>query len=172
MTSQPPKDLRSGLATAYEAAREYLRYIISEITPEQAAQEPVPESRTILYYLTHIANSELYWLSASGRKVVVYAKTVPLDIATDLLEDVRKRIIRELRECPEEELIFQPPTDKAKPSLGWVISRITLHAMYHSGEIIYARYAVGGSDLPSDELEEYWGRMMDSISHLAFFTKQ
>jgi hypothetical protein len=172
MSTQPPEDLRSGLATAYEAARDYLRYIITEVTPVQAAKEPAPESRTILYYLTHIANSELYWLSASGRKVVVYAKTVPLDIAQDLLEDVRKRILRELKECPEEELVFQPPTEKEKPSLGWVVSRITLHTLYHSGEIIYARYAVGGSDLPSDELEDYWGKMMDSIAHLIFFTKQ
>jgi uncharacterized damage-inducible protein DinB len=172
MSAQPPENLRSGLATAYKAARDYLRYIITELTPEQSAKEPVPESRTILYYLTHIANSELYWLSASGRKVVVYAKTVPLDIAQDLLEDVRKRILRELNECPEEELIFQPPTEKEKPSLGWVVSRIALHTLYHSGEIIYARYAVGGSDLPSDELEDYWGKMMDAIAHLTFFTKQ
>lgn len=172
MSAQPPKDLRSGLAAAYEAARDYLRYIITNLTSEQAAKEPAPESRTVLYYLTHIANSELYWLSASGRKVVVYAKTVPLDIAQDLLEDVRKRILRELKECPEEELIFQPPTEREKPSLGWVVSRITLHTLYHSGEIIYARYAVGGSDLPSDELEEYWGKMMDSVAHLTFFTKQ
>ncbi|MFX1318803.1 MAG: DinB family protein [Promethearchaeota archaeon] len=172
MSAQPPKNLRGGLAIAYEAARDYLRYIITELTPEQAAKEPTPESRTILYYLTHIANSELYWLSASGRKVVVYAKTVPLNIAKDLLEDVRKRILRELKECPEEELVFQPPTQKEKPSLGWVVSHITLHTLYHSGEIIYARYAVGGSDLHSDELEDYWGKMMDSITNLIFSTKQ
>ncbi len=163
-----PTDFRSGLIEAYEAARNHLRYIVSDLTPKQAAREPTPESRTILYYLTHIANSELYWLSASGRKVVVYAKTVPLDIALDLLEDVRKRMIRELKDCPPEELVFQPPTKKSKPSLGWVISRITLHTLYHSGEIIYARYAVGGSDLPNDQLEEYWGRMMDAIAHLIF----
>ncbi len=172
MSAQPSKDLRSGLAAAYEAARNYLRYILTELTPEQASKEPAPESRTILYYLTHIANSELYWLAASGRKVVVYAKTVPLDIAKDRLEDVWKRILRELRECPEEELVFQPPTQKEKPSLGWVVSHITLHTLYHSGEIIYARYAVGGSDLPNDELEEYWGKMIDSIVYLTFFTKQ
>ena len=172
MTAKPPKNLRSGLATAYEAAREHLRHIISDLTPEQAAKEPAPESRTILYYLTHIANSELYWLSASGRKVVVYAKTVPLDIALDLLEDVQKRMLRELQDCPEDELVFQPPTEKEKPSLGWVIAHITLHMMYHSGEIIYARYAVGGSDLPSDELEEHWEKMMTAVSHLIFFVKQ
>jgi hypothetical protein len=104
--------------------------------------------------------------------VIVYAKTVPLDIALDLLEDVRKQILRELKDCPEEELIFQPPTEKKKPSLGWVVSHITLHTLYHSGEIIYARYAVGGSDLPNDELEEHWGQMMEAISHLIFFVKQ
>ncbi|MFX1564480.1 MAG: DinB family protein [Promethearchaeota archaeon] len=172
MTTKTPKDLRSGLAAAYEAARDHLRYIVSDLTPEQAGKEPAPESRTIIYYLTHIANSELYWLSASGRKVVVYAKTVPLAIALDLLEDVRKRMQRELKECPEEELVFQPPTQKKKPSLGWVISHITLHTLYHSGEIIYARYAVGGSDLPNDELEECWGRMMEAIAQLIFFVKQ
>lgn len=172
MTAQPPKDIRSGLAAAYKAAHNHLRYIISDLTPEQAAQEPAPESRTILYYLTHIANSELYWLSASGRKVVVYAKTVPLDIAIDLLEDVRKRMLLELKNCPEAELVFQPPTEKEKPSLGWVIAHITLHMMYHSGEIIYARYAVGGSDLPNDELEEQWGQMMTALTHLIFFVKQ
>ncbi len=172
MTTKTPKDLRSGLAVAYEAARDHLRYIVSDLTPEQAGKEPAPESRTIIYYLTHIANSELYWLSASGRKVVVYAKTVPLAIALDLLEDVRKRMLRELKECPEEELVFQPPTQKKKPSLGWVISHITLHTLYHSGEIIYARYAVGGSDLPNDELEECWGRMMEAIVQLIFFVKQ
>ena len=172
MPTRTPKDLRSGLAAAYEAARNHLRYIVSDLTPEQAGKEPVPESRTILYYLTHIANSELYWLSASGRKVVVYAKTVPLDIAMDLLEDVRKRMLRELKDCSEDELVFQPPTEKSKPSLVWVISRVTLHTLYHTGEIIYARYAVGGSDLPNDQLEEYWGTMMDAIAHLIFFTKQ
>ncbi|MFX1509236.1 MAG: DinB family protein [Promethearchaeota archaeon] len=172
MTTKTPKDLRTGLAAAYEAARDHLRYIVSDLTPEQAGKEPAPESRTILYYLTHIANSELYWLSASGRKVVVYAKTVPLNIALDLLEDVRKRIIRELKDCPEEELVFQPPTEKKKPSLGWVISHITLHTLYHSGEIIYARYAVGGSDLPNDELEEYWSQMMEAVAQLIFFVKQ
>jgi hypothetical protein len=172
MTVQPPKDLRSGLAAAYDAARDYISYIITDLTPEEAGMEPAPESRTILYYLTHIANSELYWLSASGRKVTVYAKTVPLDIAKDLLEDVRKRILRELKDCPEEELTFQPPAEDSNPSLGWVISRITLHALYHSGELIYARYAVGGSDLPQDELEEYWAQMMDSVAHLTFFVKQ
>ncbi len=172
MTTKTPKDLRTGLAAAYEAARDHLRYIVSDLTPEQAGKEPAPESRTILYYLTHIANSELYWLSASGRKVVVYAKTVPLNIALDLLEDVRKRIIRELKDCPEEELVFQPPTEKKKPSLGWVISHITLHTLYHSGEIIYTRYAVGGSDLPNDELEEYWSQMMEAVAQLIFFVKQ
>jgi uncharacterized damage-inducible protein DinB len=172
MTTPISTDLRSGLAAAYEAARYHLRYIISDLTQEQAAKEPAPESRTILYYLTHITNSELYWLSASGRKVVVYAKTVPLDIALDLLEEVRKRMLRELKDCSENELVFQPPADKVKPSLGWVISHITLHTLYHSGEIIYARYAVGGSDLPSDELEEYWGRMMDAIVQLIFLVKQ
>ena len=172
MTSKVPKDLRSGLIAAYKAARDHLQYIVSDLTSEQAGKEPVPESRTILYYLTHIANSELYWLSASGRKVIVYAKTVPLSIALDLLEDVRKRILRELRDCPEDQLVFQPPTVKQKPSLGWAVSHITLHTLYHSGEIIYARYAVGGSDLPNDELEEYWGKMMETITQLIFLVKQ
>ena len=172
MPTPTPKDLRTGLGAAYEAARNHLRYIVSDLTPEQASKEPAPESRTILYYLTHIANSELYWLSATGRKVIVFAKTVPLDIAMDLFEDVRKRMLRELRDCPDEELVYKPPTENSKPSLGWVISRVTLHTLYHSGEIIYARYAVGGSDLPNDELEEYWGKMMDTVAHLIFFTKQ
>jgi hypothetical protein len=122
--------------------------------------------------LTHIANSELYWLAASGRKVVVYAKEVPLDIAIDLLGEVHDRVLRELKECSEEELVFQPPTEDAPPSLGWIVSRITLHTLYHSGEIIYTRYAVGGSDLPNDEVEESWSSMMNAMMHLIFLSQQ
>lgn len=172
MTTQTTKEFREGLASAYQAARSHLRYILTDLTPEQAATEPAPESRTILYYLTHIANSELYWLAASGRKVVVYAKEVPLDIAIDLLDEVQDRMLRELKECSDEELVFQPPTEDVKPSLGWVVSRTTLHTLYHSGEIIYTRYAVGGSDLPSDEAEESWSRMMDAMMHLVFMAQQ
>ncbi len=172
MSDYPLRDLRNGLIAAYEAARDHLQYLLTDLTPEQASKEPVPESRTILYYLIHIANSELYWLSATGRKVIVYAKQVPLNIAIDLLEDVRKRVLRELRECSDEELTYQPPTEKEQPSLGWVVSRITLHTLYHSGEIIYARYAVGGSTLPNDELEESWDHMMDTITYLTFYVKQ
>jgi uncharacterized damage-inducible protein DinB len=170
MTTQVSKDFRGGLAAAYRAARSHLRYLLTDLTPKQAATEPAPESRTILYYLTHIANSELYWLAASGRKVVVYAKEVPLNIAVDLLDEVRDRVLRELKKCPDEELVFQPPADDAKPSLGWIVSRITLHTLYHSGEIIYTRYAVGGSNLPNDEVEESWSRMMNTMMHLIFMS--
>lgn len=172
MTTHTSKDFRSGLAAAYRAARSHLRYLLTDLTPKQAATEPAPESRTILYYLTHIANSELYWLAASGRKVVVYAKEVPLDIAIDLLSEVHDRVLRELKECSEEELVFQPPTEDAPPSLGWIVSRITLHTLYHSGEIIYTRYAVGGSDLPNDEVEESWSSMMNAMMHLIFLSQQ
>ncbi len=172
MTPQTTKDFREGLASAYQAARSHLRYLLTDLTPEQAATEPAPESRTILYYLTHIANSELYWLAASGRKVVVYAKEVPLDIAIDLLDEVQDRVLRELKECSDEELVFQPPTEDVKPSLGWIVSRITLHTLYHSGEIIYTRYAVGGSDLPNEVVEESWSRMMDAMMHLIFMAQQ
>lgn len=171
MTTQAPKDFRDGLATAYKAARNHLRFLLTDLTPKQAATEPAPESRTILYYLTHIANSELYWLAASGRKVVVYAKEVPLNIAIDLLDEVRDRVLRELKKCSDEELVFQPPTDDAKPSLGWIVSRITLHTLYHSAEIIYTRYGVGGSNLPNDEVEESWSRMMDAMMHLIFLVQ-
>ncbi len=172
MTTQPPKDFRSGLGAAYVATRDHLSYLLTDLTPEQAAKKATPDSRTILYYLTHIANSELYWLAATGRKVIVYAKQVPLDIAIDLLDEVRSRILRELKKCSEEELSFQAPTKGEKPSLGWVISHITLHALYHSAEIIFTRYAVGGSDLPNDEVEDSWSRMMNAMAHLIFFVKQ
>jgi uncharacterized damage-inducible protein DinB len=172
MTDNPPKDLRTGLAAAYEAAHQHLNFILSDLSPEQASTEVAAESRTIVYYLTHIANSELYWLAATGRKVVVYAKQVPLDIAKDLLVDVQKRILQELKNCTEEELVFQPPTEKSKPSLGWVVAHICLHTLYHNAEILFTRYAAGGSTLPQDELEESWGRMMEAVSHLIFYVKQ
>ncbi len=171
MTTPITKDFRDGLASAYRAARSHLRYLLTDLTPEQAATEPTPESRTILYYLTHIANSELYWLAASGRKVIFYAKEVPLDIAIDLLDEVQHRVLRELKECSDEELVFQQPTEDVKPSLGWIVSRITLHTLYHSGEIIYTRYAVGGADLPSEEAEESWSRMMNAMMHLVFMAQ-
>lgn len=172
MTDTPPKTLQTGLAAAYQAARQHLNFILSDLTANQASTEVAPESRTILYYLTHIANSELYWLAATGRKVIVYAKQVPLDIAKDLLIDVQKRILQELKECTPEELVFQPPTEKAKPSLGWVVAHITLHILYHSAEILFTRYAAGGSTLAQDELEESWGRMIEAVSHLIFYVKQ
>jgi uncharacterized damage-inducible protein DinB len=172
MTTQPPKDLRSGLVAAYVAARDHLIYLLTDLTPEQASKEATPHSRTILYYLTHIANSELYWLAATGRKVIVYAKQVPLDIAIDLLDEVRSRILRELKACSDEELRFQAPTKDKKPSLGWVVSHITLHTLYHSAEIIFTRYAVGGSDLPNDEVEDSWSRMIETMIHLIFFVNQ
>jgi len=114
MTDEPPKDLKTGLAAAYQAARKHLNFILSDLTANQGSIEVAPESRTIIYYLTHIANSELYWLAATGRKVIVYAKQVPLDIARDLLIDVEKRILQELKDCTQEELVFQPPTEKTK----------------------------------------------------------
>ncbi|MFX0168193.1 MAG: DinB family protein [Candidatus Hodarchaeota archaeon] len=172
MKVNPPKDLRVGLAAAYRAAHNHLNYILTDLTAEQASQEIAPESRTIVYYLTHIANSELYWLAATGRKVIVYAKQVPLGIAKDLLIDVQERILRELKECPDEDLVFQPPTNKSKPSLGWVVAHTTLHTLYHSAEIIFTRYAAGGSTLPQDELEESWSRMVNAVSQLIFFVKQ
>lgn len=172
MTNKPPKDLQSGLAAAYQAARNHLNFILSDLTDDQASTEVAPESRTIVYYLTHIANSELYWLAATGRKVIVYAKQVPLDIAKDLLMDVEKRILQELKDCTPEDLVFQPPTEKSKPSLGWVVAHITLHMLYHTAEIIFTRYAAGGSTLPQDELEDSWGRMVEAVSHLIFFVQQ
>ena len=172
MTEKPPKDLQSGLAAAYQAARKHLNFILSDLTANQASTEVAPESRTIVYYLTHIANSELYWLAATGRKVIVYAKEVPLDIAKDLLMDVEKRILQELKECTPEDLVFQPPTEKAKPSLGWVVAHITLHLLYHTAEILFTRYAAGGSTLPQDKLEDSWGHMMEAVSHLIFFVHQ
>lgn len=172
MTGSKPTDLRTGLTTSYQAARDHLEYLLTDLTPEQANTAPTPGSRTINYYLVHLANSELYWLAATGRKVIMYAKDVPLDLAITFLNEVRERILHELAECKNKELNFQPPTEKKKPSLGWVVARMTLHALYHSGEIIYARYAVGGSDLPNDELEDSWARMMDSVANLIFFVKQ
>ncbi|MFX1300478.1 MAG: DinB family protein [Promethearchaeota archaeon] len=172
MTTQTTNDFREGLATAYQAARSHLRYLLTDLTPEQAATEPAPESRTILYYLAHIANSELYWLATSGRKVVFYAKEVPLEIAIDLLDEVQDRVLRELKDCSDEELIFHPPTEDSKPSLGWIVSRITLHTLYHSAEIIYTRYAVGGSNLPNDVVEDSWSCMMNTLMHLIFRTEQ
>jgi uncharacterized damage-inducible protein DinB len=172
MSNNPPNDLQTGLAEAYQAARQHLEFILSDLTPDQASIEVAPESRTIVYYLTHIANSELYWLAATGRKVIVYAKQVPLDIAKDLLMDVQKRILQELKDCSKEDLVFQPPTEKSKPSLGWVVAHITLHSLYHSAEILFTRYAAGGTTLPQDELEESWGRMVDAVSNLIFYVKQ
>lgn len=172
MADLPPKNFRDGLITAYKNARNYLRYLLTDLAPEQAEKEPVPESRTIIHYLIHIANSELYWLSASGRRVAVYAKQVPLNIAIDLLDEVQQRMIRELKNCSEDELVYQPPSEKSKPSLGWVVAHITLHTLYHSAEIIYTRYAVEGSDLPNDEVEELWGQMMNAVTQLIFCVKQ
>ncbi len=172
MTEKLPKDLRSGLAAAYEAAHDHLRYILKAITPEQATKEPTPKSRTILYYLHHLINTELYWLAATGRKVEQYPKAISFDAAIGLLSKVKERILEELKNCPKNELQFVPPTEKSDPSLGWVVNRITIHTLYHTGEILYARYAVGGFDLPNDELEESWGRMINSVAHLVFFVKQ
>ncbi|MFX1563319.1 MAG: DinB family protein [Promethearchaeota archaeon] len=172
MTVKQPKDLRTGLTNAYNSTRAHLRYILSDLTPEQAAAEPTIGSRTILYYLHHIINSEIYWMSATGRSIDVYAKEVPFDVAIEMLDKVQDKILHELKSSSDDEFIFRPPTESEKPSLGWVISRVTLHAFYHSGEIIYTRYAVGGSDLPDDKVEESWAGMIDAISNLIFFVKQ
>ncbi|MFX1561862.1 MAG: DinB family protein [Promethearchaeota archaeon] len=172
MANQKPKDLRMGLIQAYTVTRGHLRYLLSDLSPEQAVSEPVLGSRSILYYLHHIINSEIYWISATGRSVDVYVKEVPFDVAKDMLDEVQETILSELKSCSEDEFVFRPPTEKEKPSLGWVISHITLHSFYHCAELIYTRYSVGGSDLPNDELEESWMRMIDSISKLIFFVKQ
>jgi len=172
MTIQKPKDLRTGLTQAYTQTRAHLQYILSDLTPEQAVSEPVPGSRSILYYLHHIINSEIYWISATGRSVDVYVKEVPFDVAKEMLDKVQETILTELKSSLEDEFVFRPPTEKVKPSFGWVISHITLHSFYHCAEIIYTRYSVGGSDLPNDEVEESWTRMIDAISKLIFFVKQ
>lgn len=172
MAIQKPKDLRAGLTQAYTVTRAHLRYLLSDLTPEQAVSEPALGSRSILYYLHHIINSEIYWISATGRSVDVYVKEVPFDVAKEMLDEVQETILNELKSSPEDEFVFRPPTEKEKPSLGWVIAHITLHSFYHCAEIIYTRYCVGGSDLPDDKVEESWTRMIDTISKLIFFVKQ
>jgi uncharacterized damage-inducible protein DinB len=172
MTNQKPKNLRTGLIKAYTTVRSHLRYLLSDLTPEQAASEPTPGSRSILYYLHHIINSEIYWISATGRSVDLYAKEVPLDAAIEMLDEVQNKILSELKSCSDDEFVFRPPTEGVKPSLGWVISHITLHSFYHNAEIIYTRYSVGGTDLPTDEVEESWSRMINVIAELIFFVKQ
>jgi hypothetical protein len=158
-----PGWFREKVSQAHENARAHLHYVLEDLTNEEIIKQVTGEeySRSIGGIVMHIGTAETYWFHKANNSIgpPVIADTFE-ELMSRISENTEK-IMKIVRECPEEQLRIIPPSEGG-PSIAWAVLRTSQHGIYHAGQIAKIRRMISAKDLPHDP-ENLWGKAVDSI---------
>jgi len=157
-----PSWFREKVIEAHKNQRAHLQYVLQDLTKDDLVKQVTNEefSRSIAGLVMHIGTAETYWFHKANNSI---GPPVIVDTFEEVMSRIKEnteKIIKIIKECPEEQLRIISPKDGG-PSFAWAVLRTAQHGIYHAGQIAKIRRMIGASELPPDS-ESYWGKAVDS----------
>ena len=139
--------------------------MIEDLSPEDLTWRPEgTKARTIISYVNHLMNTEIYWLKALDPITYNYVgRNNSLDEVVSLFKKVEKQYLKlideatledfQIRKTVYEEEKGQIESVIQKGTLAWTVLRLALHTLGHISHINHIRYSLGK---PPREGSDYW----------------
>ncbi|MGY5856034.1 MAG: DinB family protein [Candidatus Thorarchaeota archaeon] len=157
-----PSWFREKVVQAHENQRAHLYYVLKDLTNEELIKIVTNEeySKSIAGLVMHIGTAETYWFHKADHSIGPPVIADTFDEVISRIHENTEKIIKIVRECPEDQLRIIPPKEGG-PSIAWAVLRTAQHGIYHAGQIAKIRRMIGTSELPPDP-ENLWGKAVDA----------
>ncbi len=157
-----PNWFREKVVQAHENQRAHLHYVLKDLTNDELTKIVTNEeySRSIAGLVMHIGTAETYWFHKANNPIGAPVIADTFDEVLTRINENTEKIIKIVRECPEEQLRIVPPKEGG-PSIAWAVLRTAQHGIYHAGQIAKIRRMTDASELPPDP-DNLWGKAVDS----------
>lgn len=157
-----PSWFREKVIQTHENQRAHLHYVLKDLNNDELIKVVTNEeySRSIAGLVMHIGTAETYWFHKANNSIGLPVIADTFEEVISRINENTEKIIKFVRECPEEQLRIIPPKDGG-PSIAWAVLRTAQHGIYHAGQIAKIRRMIGASELPPDP-ENLWGKAVDS----------
>ncbi|MFX0206430.1 MAG: DinB family protein [Candidatus Hodarchaeota archaeon] len=166
---------RKKLKQIFTYTKLYIFRVIEDLSPEDLTWRPEgTKARTIISYVNHLMNTEIYWLKALDPASYNYVgRNNSLDEVISLFKEVEKHYLRlidvatlddlQIRRTIYEEEGGQIKSVRQKGTLAWTILRLALHSLGHISHINHIRYSLGK---PPREGSDYWWTYTEALINL------
>ncbi|UCE13799.1 MAG: DinB family protein [Candidatus Heimdallarchaeota archaeon] len=156
---------RKKLKQIFTYIKMYIFHVLEDLSPDDLTWRPDnTKARTIISYINHLMNTEIYWLKALDTSTYDYVRRDnSLNEIISLFEKVEKHYLRLIDEATVDDLqirrtIYEEKDGeiisvKQKGTLAWTVLRLALHTLGHISHINHIRYSLGK---PPKEGGDYW----------------
>lgn len=156
---------RKKLKQIFTYTKLYIFHVLEDLSPHDLTWKPDgTKARTIISYVNHLMNTEIYWLKALDTTTYNYVgKDTSLDGIISLFKKVENHYLRLIDEATLDDLhirrtIYEEKDGeiisvKQKGTLAWTVLRLALHTFGHISHINHIRYSLGK---PPREGIDYW----------------
>jgi hypothetical protein len=153
----------------------YIFRVLENLSPEDLTWRPEgAKARTIISYVNHLMNTEIYWLKALDTTTYDYVgRNNSLEEIISLFKGVQKHYLKlideashddfQIRRTIYEEEKGQIKSVKQKGTLAWTVLRLALHTLGHISHINHIRYSLGK---PPREGSDYWWTYTEALINL------
>ncbi|MFW9902815.1 MAG: DinB family protein [Candidatus Thorarchaeota archaeon] len=166
---------RKKLKQIFTYTKLYIFRVLEDLSPEDLIWRPKgTKARTIISYVNHLMNTEIYWLKALDTSTYNYVgKDNSLEEIISLFKEVEKHYLKLIDEATHDDFqirrtIFeeekgQIKSVKQKGTLAWTVLRLALHTLGHISHINHIRYSLGK---PPHEGGDYWWTYTEAMINL------
>ncbi|MFX1518135.1 MAG: DinB family protein [Promethearchaeota archaeon] len=169
---------RKKLKQIFTYTKLYIFRVLEDLSPEDLTWRPEStKARTIISYVNHLMNTEIYWLKALDTTTYNYVGTDnSLEEIISLFKEVEQHYLRlidnatlddfQIRRTIYEEEKGQISV-KQEGTLAWTVLRLALHTLGHISHINHIRYSLGK---PPREGNDYWWTYTEAVINLFSIT--
>ena len=166
---------RKKLKQIFTYTKLYIFRVLEDLSPEDLTWRPKgTKARTIISYVNHLMNTEIYWLKALDTTTYNYVgRDNSLEEVISLFKEVEKHYLRlidkatlddlQIRRTIYEEKKGQIISVKQKGTLAWTVLRLALHTFGHISHINHIRFSLGK---PPREGSDYWWTYTEAVINL------
>lgn len=152
------------LLKPYRLGRKAVYRAVEGLTQEDALWRPAPGVKSIQGLLVHLGGAERFWLDLLAREVLDLPQGDGLEEALDFLRGMEALMVHHV-ESAGPDLVREVTTARGPLNLAWVLKRVTQHAFYHLGTLVYLRLA-RQPDWSAEAGLGDWQRAADAFSAL------
>ncbi|MFX1283155.1 MAG: DinB family protein [Promethearchaeota archaeon] len=163
---------RKKLKQIFKYTKLYIFRVLEDLSPKELTWRPEgTKAKTIISYVNHLMNTEIYWLKALDTTTYNYVdKDNSLNDIISLFKKVEKHYLSLIDEATLEDFqirrtIYEEENDqiksiKQKGTLAWTVLRLALHTLGHISHINHIRYSL---DKPPREGSDYWWAYTEAV---------